>query len=247
MGQACRPAVGTHRYLGSNGSSNACASTSEPTMRWPSARRSSSGCTRSGTWITVIPAASAARVPAGESSSARQRSGAWPSAARPADVRRRLRPRHVATGDHRIEIRQQAGSGQLAAGPRLPRGGGHRTRDRMCLQQLQQFQDARTQRQPGLRTCLIQVVATCGHRIDHAVLDALRAQQRVRIAVAEADHAQEHCLVRPSPNSSAAWPQRSQRDTLAVDHQAVHVEDDGVGKKRQRSDGVMERTAYPGR
>ena len=58
--------VGTHRYFGSSGSSRACASTSEPTMRWPSARSSSSGCTRSGTWITVMPAASAARVPAGE-------------------------------------------------------------------------------------------------------------------------------------------------------------------------------------
>src|SRR2546427_7944104 len=42
-----------------------------------------------------------------------------------------LRPRHVATGDHRIEVRQQSGRRQLAVGPWLPRSGRHRARNRM--------------------------------------------------------------------------------------------------------------------
>ena len=151
------------------------------------------------------------------------------------DVRRGLGRGHLGARADRVEIRQQSGRGQLPQRQRPPGRGRHRARDAARQQPVEQVHEPGTMLDAGIRDHVVHRLGARQQLRGGVVADPLGQQSPAQL-VAAADHPQPQA-VRQVVAECARRARHAVADgTLAVEHQAVHVEHHRLGPERQRRD-----------
>ena len=145
------------------------------------------------------------------------------------NVGRGLASRDLVAADQRSEAMQQSDTIELGARALAPRRGRDRGGDAALVEQIQDVIEPGLERDPfGGDDRVVIGRPGAGQCVDRIVGPVPVADQRDAIAEAASDHLAAELEVELAAQAARGALPCAQRRTLGVEHQAVHVEDDGL-------------------